>query len=88
MRPSLFLPSSIPLSDKAFNALKDLWAVQYTGNHASSSTVFGNGSEWSEEQQFYYDMRWAIRELELEEQKVNEARWEEWLHSYTISGLY
>lgn len=88
MRINIFLPSSVPLTDKAFNALKDLWAVQYTGNHASSYSVLGSGYEWSEEEQFYYDMRWAIRELELEEQKENRTRWEAWLHSYTIAGLY
>jgi len=73
------------LKEKWYNMQKGVVIKISSGLYVSTNTITG---KLSDEEQFYQDMRDAIRELEEEERKINEAKWEEWFRSHTIGGLY
>jgi hypothetical protein len=52
-------------------------------DETSTTTVILN-----EEEQFYADMRNAIKEFEKEELEQKQKWWQSWFESYIMEGLY
>jgi len=93
------LVSSRTLSDAQINFFKTKWekrlidittlggVPEYISlNYAATYAVIGY--DCSEEEQFYTDMRNAIRELEQEELEQKQCWWQQWFTSYCVEGLF